>query len=84
MAMRLRRVEGRLIALCAAETDEKPGDVYLDDEQHYAIAQKAWDDLKLDDGTAPVPDADPERQRLAASQKVRDAQEELARFLSLT
>jgi len=43
--MRLRRVrdsngEWVLIAVCAAVTVEKEGDVYLDDSQHYAIGMK--------------------------------------------
>lgn len=40
MAIRLRTVEGTRVALCAAETDEQPGDVYLDDREHYALAAK--------------------------------------------
>lgn len=41
MAIRLRRIEnGKLIAVCAALTEPKDGDLYLDDEQHYALAQK--------------------------------------------
>ncbi len=40
MAIRLRVVDGLMIACCAAETDQEPGDVYLDDEQHYALAAK--------------------------------------------
>jgi hypothetical protein len=40
MAIRLRTVEGVRVALCAAETDEALGDVYLDDGDHYALAAK--------------------------------------------
>ena len=40
MAIRLRTINGIRIALCAAETDELPGDVYLDDNDHYALAAK--------------------------------------------
>jgi len=45
MAMRLRRVrdlngEWVLIAVCAALTEPKEGDVYLDDGQHHAIGMK--------------------------------------------
>jgi len=40
MAIRLRTVEGRRIALCAAETDAIPGDIYLDNNDHYALAAK--------------------------------------------
>jgi hypothetical protein len=31
MAIRLRTVDGVRVALCAVESDPKPGDVYLDD-----------------------------------------------------
>lgn len=40
MAIRLRKVNGSLVALCAAETDPKEGDTYLDDGVHYALAAK--------------------------------------------
>ncbi|MES2359997.1 MAG: hypothetical protein V4529_16780 [Gemmatimonadota bacterium] len=44
MSIRLRVVDGVLVALCAARSVEKPGDVYLDDGQHYALAEKFWND----------------------------------------
>lgn len=40
MAIRVRAVNGITIACCAAETDEEPGDLYLDDAVHYALAAK--------------------------------------------
>lgn len=40
MAIRIRKVKGITIALCAQETDEKKGDLYLDDGIHYALAAK--------------------------------------------
>jgi hypothetical protein len=46
MAIRLRVVDGVLVALCAARSVAKEGDVYLDDGMHYALAQKFardWD-----------------------------------------
>lgn len=39
-AVRLRTVDGVRVALCAFETDPEPGDLYLDDADHYAIAAK--------------------------------------------
>lgn len=42
MSIRLRSVNGVLVALCAARSVPKPGDVYLDDGQHYALAEKFW------------------------------------------
>ena len=44
MAIRLRMVGDTLVALCAARSVEKPGDVYLDDGQHYALDEKFWND----------------------------------------
>jgi hypothetical protein len=44
MAIRLRRTDGVLVALCAARSVPKLGDVYLDDGQHYALAEKFWRD----------------------------------------
>ena len=44
MAMRLRTVNGELMALCAAYSEEKQGDIYIDDGWHYAISQKYWRD----------------------------------------
>lgn len=44
MAIRLRRVDGEAVALCAALTQAEPGDIYVDDEWHYALAQKFWRD----------------------------------------
>jgi len=40
MAMRLRRIDGHLIALCAAKTQPQIGDFYLDDEQDHAVRVK--------------------------------------------
>lgn len=51
MAIRLRTVNGTRIALCAAETDPKPNDIYLDDGDHYALAAKFakdWADRVID------------------------------------
>lgn len=45
MAIRLRVVPGvGLVALCAARSVEKPGDRYLDDGDHMALARKFWQD----------------------------------------
>ncbi len=46
MAIRIREVDGVTVALCAYETDPLPGDVYLDDAQHYALAAKFRRDWK--------------------------------------
>ncbi len=68
MAMRLRVVEDRLVALCAAETEPMPNDVYLDDGQHYAIAEKFWRDYQGETITW----QDEESNRLAETQKRKE------------
>ncbi len=40
MAIRIRKVNGVTIALCAAETNKKFGDLYLDDSIHHALSTK--------------------------------------------
>jgi len=74
VALRLRQVKGIWIALCAAETDEQEGDIYLDDNLHYALSCKfarenvgEW--------------SDPQHAVLAETQKKRDAKQELVAWL---
>lgn len=40
MAIRLRVVDGCLVALCAARSLPKDGDIYLDDNAHHALTTK--------------------------------------------
>lgn len=40
MAIRIRRVDGLTIAICAARSVPKEGDIYLDDGAHHALAVK--------------------------------------------
>ena len=40
MAIRLRVVDGEMIALCAAVTEARDGDIYLGDNEHYALMCK--------------------------------------------
>jgi hypothetical protein len=47
MAIRLRKVDGVMVALCAAKTIEELGDIYLSDEEHYALARKFERDWML-------------------------------------
>jgi hypothetical protein len=81
VAIRLRTVDtdaGRYrVALCTAETDEQLGDVYLDDGDHYALAAKFQQDWR---GHPPV--EYPEEWAAMATQKLRDAKEELNRWLA--
>ena len=76
MAIRLRTVDGVRVALCAAETDEMPGDVYLDDGDHYAIAAKYAQDHQGETITTVYP----EEWAGMATQKLRDAREELMKW----
>lgn len=71
MAIRLRKVDGTWVALCAVESDPKEGDLYLDDGQHYALATKFAEDWKGETQTG----GDPRLAALMESQKVRDARE---------
>lgn len=73
MAIRLRTVNGVRVALCAAETDELPGDVYLDDGEHYALAAKFRRDWYGQRNDFPYP----EEWAAMDTQKLRDAETEL-------
>jgi hypothetical protein len=53
VSIRIRRVEGITVALCAARSVEKTGDVYLDDDQHHALAEKFRRDF-TDEGLWPL------------------------------
>jgi hypothetical protein len=39
-----------LVALCAARSIEKPGDIYLDDAAHHALTRKFADDFASQGG----------------------------------
>lgn len=40
MAIRIRDIDGKTIALCAAKSEPKEGDIYLDDNAHHALTTK--------------------------------------------
>ncbi len=46
MSIRLRTVDGVRVALCAARSVEQPSDVYLDDADHHALAEKFSEDFE--------------------------------------
>lgn len=48
MAIRLRQVDGVLVALCAAKSVEKSGDIYLDGNTHHALYEKFLEDAKYE------------------------------------
>lgn len=47
MAIRIRKIGGRTIALCAARSVPQAGDTYLDDEVHHALTAKFARDFNL-------------------------------------
>jgi hypothetical protein len=46
MSIRIRSIEGATVALCAARSVEKPGDIYLDDAAHQALSEKFAEDFQ--------------------------------------
>ena len=46
MAIRIRTVDGELVALCAAEHKAQEGDVYLGDDIHHALTVKFETDFR--------------------------------------
>jgi hypothetical protein len=74
MAIRLRTVNGVRVALCAAETDAAPGDLYLDDGDHYALVAKFAQDHRSGIEY-------PLEWSTMATQKLRDAKDELEKWL---
>lgn len=40
MAIRVRNINGTIIAICAAKSQSKEGDIYLDDSIHHALSTK--------------------------------------------
>lgn len=76
MAIRLRSVNGVRVALCAVESDPMPGDVYLDDSDHYALAAKFRRDWYGQTNDFPYPD----EWAAMDTQKVRDASEEFSKW----
>ncbi len=77
MSIRIRTSGGITIALCAAETDAEAGDLYLDDNQHQALAAKFADDWQ---GQTVTWRYDTEWNEMK-KHKLRDAEEELNRWL---
>lgn len=75
MAMRIRRVDGVVIAVCAALTEPKVGDLYIDDEAHSALSLKVmWE-------RGEISDAHPAAVLMDREQGHRNAEEELLAWL---
>lgn len=81
MAIRIRQVRGVTVALCAAETDEQCGDIYLDDGVHHALSTKFGLDWHSE-GIVENPLIDDEVAALMETQKIRDAKTELMLWLN--
>jgi len=45
MAIRIRKIKGEIIALCAAESEVMEGDIYLNDNIHHALSEKFYSDF---------------------------------------
>jgi hypothetical protein len=71
MAIRLRVTDGAVVALCAARSIPKPGDLYLDDTQHYALSQKFWLDYGAE--ATGLPTCEPEIAALIAREESNNA-----------
>lgn len=54
MAIRLRIVDGHWIAVCAAKTGVRLGDIYLDDGMHEALATKFAIDFEQPEIANPI------------------------------
>ena len=46
MAIRIRKIKGTTVALCAAKSKPKKGDLYLDDACHHALTIKFESDFR--------------------------------------
>lgn len=46
MAIRIRKIKGETIALCAAKSTSEKEDIYLDDNAHHALTLKFENDFR--------------------------------------
>lgn len=46
MSIRIRKIKGILVALCAAKSRSKKSDIYLDDNAHHALYEKFKKDFE--------------------------------------
>ncbi len=81
MAIRLRVVDGETVALCAAQTVSVEGDVYLDDNMHYALMLKFAGDFH-ESGVCPdIGISEARNRRLVKSQEDSSACKERDEWL---
>ena len=67
MAIRIRKISGHTIALCAAESKPMEGDLYLDDNIHHALSTKCGLDWE-EEGLVKKSLADPALKKLMDTQ----------------
>ncbi len=79
MAIRLREINGFMIALCAVESDPKKGDIYLDDNAHHALTTKFSEDFRSM-GYVSKDISDTVLVELMKKEKVRDSEEEMVKW----
>lgn len=53
MAIRIRKVDDEIVALCAAKTRSQKGDIYLGDGAHHALMVKFTVDLDSEGSLLP-------------------------------
>ncbi len=76
MSIRIRSVGEIVVAICAARSVAKPGDVYLDDAAHHALSTKFWDDFASEGSMAKPPANLPELAVMQAEESNNAGREE--------
>ena len=46
MAIRIRTIRNKVVAICAARSTKQKGDIYLDDNIHHALTEKFEKDFE--------------------------------------
>ena len=71
MAIRIRKVDDKSVALCAAKTLPESGDIYLDDNAHHALYVKFGLDFESE-GLFPYSHVDEEIRDLMLRLEIED------------
>ena len=69
MAIRIREINGVIVALCAAKTTPRVGDTYLDDNIHHALSTKFAVDFE-NEGLLPDPPVDEDIKSLMLAEEM--------------
>lgn len=70
MAIRIRWIDGHVVALCAAKTSPKEGDIYFGDSIHHALSTKFGVDW-VKEGFLKEDLADPEIKKLMLAEELK-------------